>query len=171
MLLSARPFRVGERVKLQGGPLAGEVEGTVSSLGLLYTVLSDGDEDIMVPNSAVLSVAIMPLRDPDSVDLRARLRAGVTPAELQDTLEHRLDVGLLERPKISLEELDGAEVVVRVQATPRVASDGPRLATEILGAVQRLGSMADTEVARSRQTDEPLPPGEQEIVGATRNAD
>lgn len=30
ILLSARPFRVGERVRLQGGNLAGEIEGTVS---------------------------------------------------------------------------------------------------------------------------------------------
>ncbi len=37
VLLSARPFRVGDRVRMQGGPLAGTVEGVVSSLGLLYT--------------------------------------------------------------------------------------------------------------------------------------
>ena len=30
---------VGDRVRLQGGDLAGEMEGTVSSLGLLHTVL------------------------------------------------------------------------------------------------------------------------------------
>ena len=35
VLLSARPFRVGDRVRLQGGGLAGEIEGIVSSLGLL----------------------------------------------------------------------------------------------------------------------------------------
>src|SRR4051794_12218888 len=74
VLLSARPFRVGERVRLQGGGLAGTVEGTVSSLGLLYTVLTQGEEEIMVPNSVVLNVAIVPLREPDAVDMRARLR-------------------------------------------------------------------------------------------------
>ena len=42
VLLSARPFRVGDRVRLQGGPLAGQIEGTVSSLGLLYTTLRAG---------------------------------------------------------------------------------------------------------------------------------
>src|SRR6476661_8737867 len=40
VLLSARPFKVGDRVRFQAGALAGNVEGTVSSLGLLYTVLS-----------------------------------------------------------------------------------------------------------------------------------
>ena len=39
VLLSARPFVVGDRVRLQGGDLAGQIEGVVSSLGLLYTTL------------------------------------------------------------------------------------------------------------------------------------
>ena len=42
VLLSARPFRVGERVRLQGGGLAGKLEGVVSSLGLLYTTFAAG---------------------------------------------------------------------------------------------------------------------------------
>ncbi len=59
VLLSARPFRVGDRVRLQGGPLAGQIEGTVSSLGLLYTNLLTDDGLIMVPNSVVLNVAVL----------------------------------------------------------------------------------------------------------------
>src|SRR6202042_268653 len=50
VLLSARPFRVGERVRLQTGGLAGQTEGVVSSLGLLYTTLARGEDRIMVPN-------------------------------------------------------------------------------------------------------------------------
>ena len=42
VLLSARPFRVGERVRFQAGAVGGSVEGTVSSLGLLYTTLTRG---------------------------------------------------------------------------------------------------------------------------------
>src|SRR3954447_16803649 len=87
VLLSARPFRVGERVRLQGGGIAGTIEGVVSSLGLLYTVLTQGEEDIMVPNSVVLNVAVVPLREPDAVDLRARLRPGVTPQDVQALVE------------------------------------------------------------------------------------
>jgi small conductance mechanosensitive channel len=58
VLLSARPFRVGERVRLQGGPLAGQLEGTVSSLGLLYTTFATEDGSVLVPNSVVLNVAV-----------------------------------------------------------------------------------------------------------------
>lgn len=137
VLLSARPFRVGERVRLQGGGLAGTIEGVVSSLGLLYTVFADGEDEIMVPNNVVLSVAVIPLREPDSVDMRARLRPGVTPSDIQHLLAEELDVPLLDRPEIILEELDGQEVVVRIRATPIAANDGPRLASEILSAVAR----------------------------------
>jgi len=58
VLLSARPFRVGDRVRLQGGPLAGQIEGTVSSQGLLYTTFVTGEGSVMVPNSVVLNVAV-----------------------------------------------------------------------------------------------------------------
>jgi small conductance mechanosensitive channel len=137
VLLSARPFRVGERVRLQGGPLAGQIEGTVSSLGLLYTTFATGEDSIMVPNSVVLNVAVLPLREPDAVNLRARLRAGMTPGDLQTTLEHALQTPLRGAPRITLEELDGEEVVVRIAATPRVAAQGRQLASELLNIVAR----------------------------------
>jgi small conductance mechanosensitive channel len=137
VLLSARPFRVGERVRLQGGPLAGQIEGTVSSLGLLYTTFATGDDSILVPNSVVLNVAVLPLREPEAVNLRARLRAGMTPGDLQEILEKSLQTPLRDVPRITLEELDGAEVVVRIAATPRVASQGRRLASELLSIVSR----------------------------------
>jgi small conductance mechanosensitive channel len=137
VLLSARPFRVGERVRLQGGPLAGQIEGTVSSLGLLYTTFATGDDSIMVPNSVVLNVAVLPLREPEAVNLRARLRAGMSPGDLQEVLEKSLQTPLRGAPRITLEELDGDEVVVRIAATPRVASQGRQLASELLGIVSR----------------------------------
>ena len=137
VLLSARPFRVGDRVRLQGGPLAGQLEGTVSSLGLLYTTFATGDDSIMVPNSVVLNVAVLPIREPEAVNLRARLRPGMTPSDLQELLEKSLQTPLRDAPRITLEELDGAEVVVRIAATPRVASEGRQLASELLGIVSR----------------------------------
>jgi small-conductance mechanosensitive channel len=137
VLLSARPFRVGDRVRLQGGPLAGQVEGTVSSLGLLYTTFATGEDVLMVPNSVVLNVAILPLREPEAVNLRARLRAGMSPGDLQEILEKSLQTPLRDAPRITLEELDGEEVVVRIAATPRTAAQGRQLASELLGIVSR----------------------------------
>jgi small-conductance mechanosensitive channel len=135
VLLSARPFRVGERVRLQGGGIAGQIEGIVSSLGLLYTTFAQGDDHVMIPNSVVLNVAIVPLREPDGVDLRARLAAGVTPLEVQQLLDDGIETPMRDRPQIALEEIDGDVVVVRISATPERPSDGPRLASEVLEAV------------------------------------
>jgi small conductance mechanosensitive channel len=135
VLLSARPFRVGERVRLQGGGIAGQIEGIVSSLGLLYTTFAQGEDHVMIPNSVVLNVAIVPLREPEGVDLRARLPADVTPLEVQELLDSSIRTPVRSQPQITLEELDGDEVVVRISATPERPSDGPRLASEVLEAV------------------------------------
>lgn len=63
VLLSAGPFRVGDRIRLQGGQIAGQIDGTVSSLGLLYTTLATGDGLVNVPNSVVLNVAVVTRRE------------------------------------------------------------------------------------------------------------
>src|SRR5829696_7571836 len=87
VLISARPFRIGDRVRLQGGGLAGQLEGTVASLGLLYVTFAQGEDSIMVPNNVVLTSAVVPLREPAAVDLRARLRPDVKPSEVQQLLQ------------------------------------------------------------------------------------
>jgi small-conductance mechanosensitive channel len=135
VLISARPFRVGERVRLQAGGLAGQIEGVVASLGLLYTTFAQGQDSIMVPNNIVLSAAVVPLREPASVDLRARLRPDVRPSEIQALLEEGITTPLRAEPHIALEEMDHDELIVRVQATPEVDADGPRLADEVLQAL------------------------------------
>jgi small conductance mechanosensitive channel len=133
VLLSARPFRVGERVSLQGGGI--EIEGVVSSLGLLYTTFASGDDAIMVPNSVVLGQAVTPLHEPAGIDLRARLRPGVTPVDVQNMIHDGVKTPIRGEARITLEELDGDEIIVRIAATPERAADGPRLATEVLSAV------------------------------------
>lgn len=138
VLISARPFRVGERVRLQAGGLAGQLEGTVATLGLLYTILTQGDDSIMVPNNVVLSAAVVPLREPAAVDLRARLRPDVRPSQLQALLEESITTPVRNEPHIALEEIDRGEVIMRVAATPLADADGPRLADEVLGAIESL---------------------------------
>ncbi len=134
VLIGVRPFKVGDRVRLQAGGLAGQVEGVVSALGLLYTTFARGGDQIMVPNNVVLSAAVVPLREPASVDLRARLRPDVRPSEVQSMLAG-LETPVRGEPSIVLEELDAQEVIVRIQATPLDDADGPKLADEVLEAV------------------------------------
>ena len=135
VLVNARTFRVGERIRLQGGGLAGSVEGVVTSLGLMYTTLASGADTILVPNSVVLSVAVVPLREPAAVSLRARLRPGSTPAEIEEQLRTTISTPIRGSPSVTLEEVDGDEVVVRIAATPSDPAAGPRLATEVLHAI------------------------------------
>jgi|tagenome__1003787_1003787.scaffolds.fasta_scaffold20821816_1 small conductance mechanosensitive channel len=145
VLISARPFRVGDRVRLQAGGLAGQVEGVVASLGLLYTTFSQGEDSIMVPNNIVLSAAVVPLREPAAVDLRARLRPDVLPSEVQELLEAHVHTPVRAEPHIGLEEVDSNEVVVRIAATPESDGDGPRLADEILAAIAPVTREGDTQ--------------------------
>ena len=139
VLLSTRPFRVGERVRLRGGAMAGNVEGIVSSLGLFYTTLVDGADRIMVPNSVLLQLAVIPLREPERVELRARFSAAVTPSEVQARLGEQISVPLRYPPHVALEELDHDEVVVRILATPQRPGDGATLAGQVLSAVRSDG--------------------------------
>jgi small conductance mechanosensitive channel len=48
-----------------------------------------------------------------------------------------LQTPLRDAPRITLEELDGDEVVVRISATPKVAAEGRHLASELLSIVSR----------------------------------
>ena len=135
LLISSRPFSIGERVRLQAGALAGQVEGTATGFGLMYVTFARGDDTILVPNSTVLMSAIVPLREPASVDLRARLRPEIRPSELQRVLQEHVSVPTRDRPHIAVEEVDDEEVVMRVTATPERDADGPQLADEVVAAI------------------------------------
>lgn len=135
LLLSARPFRVGDRVRFQAGGLAGQVEGVVMSLGLLYVTLAQGEDTILLPNNVAMSSAVVPLREPASVDLLARLKPDVKPSELQAYLEERITIPTRTPPHIAVEEVDDSEVIMRVMATPELDRDGPKLADEVVAAI------------------------------------
>lgn len=147
VMISARPFRVGERVRLLGGNVNGELEATVSSMGMLYTTFMRDGERIMIPNNIVMQLSVMPLHEPTSVDLRARLSSETRLTDIQRLLGDRVSVATRGEPRIDLEEVDGDEVVVRVTATPLKHVDGGTLADEILAAL--------ADVSRSDNGDVP----------------
>src|SRR3954452_3546775 len=137
VLQSTRPFRVGERVRLVGGALAGSLEGTVSSLGLFYTTLSQGADRLKVPNNVLLGLVVVPLREPDKVDVRARFPTDASPRGVEQSLLRSISVPTRYRPSVSLEEIDPEGVTLRVQATPLRPEDGSKLADEVLEALRR----------------------------------
>jgi small conductance mechanosensitive channel len=137
VLLGTRPFQVGQRVRLVGGALAGSLEGIVSSLGLFYTTLISGADRTMVPNNMVLNLAVVPLTEPERVELRARFSPDTTPSDVQELLAHSVTVPMRYPPDVTLEELDRDELVVRIVAAPTDPADGARLASEVLAAVRQ----------------------------------
>jgi small-conductance mechanosensitive channel len=136
VLLTARPFRVGQRIRFQAGAIGGQIEGVVSSLGLLYTSVARGDDRLMIPNNMVLAAVVIPLREPDSIDVKVRLSAGIPPSKAQEILDNSISTSTRQPAQVLLEEIDGDEVVVRVQATPSRASEGAQLADEIIAALR-----------------------------------
>jgi small-conductance mechanosensitive channel len=151
VLLSARPFRLGERVRFQAGALAGGADGVVASLGLLYTTLSRGDERIMIPNTLVLASAIVPLREPDPVDVRVTLSSSIRPSHIQAILDSNVTTPTRKAPSVLLEEISGDSIVVRVQAVPERHSDGAKLADEVIAAlVSVTGEHSSVDVAAPR---------------------
>jgi len=157
VLLTTRPFQVGQRIKLRGGSMAGEVDGIVSSLGLFYTTLITDGERTMIPNALIMMLAVIPISEPERVELRARFNADVTPQRLQRMIEKAVTVPLRSRPQVQLEELDGDEVTVMITAVPLNPADGSKLASDVLNAVR------DSDLdGKPDAYDLPTPTAEQE---------
>ena len=145
VLLSARPFTVGDRVRFAGFGM--DVEGTVTGHGLLYVTMHDGDDLVLVPNNTALTMSVRPIREPAAVDMRARLPQDVDPEEVQARVSEALSVETREAPHVALEEFDGDEVVVRIKATPENSAEGAALAREVLRAVTDMSPPEDRAAA------------------------
>ncbi|MBN8866210.1 MAG: mechanosensitive ion channel family protein [Solirubrobacterales bacterium] len=153
VLQSTRPFRVGERVRLTGGPLAGSVEGTVSSLGLFYISILKGQDRMMIPNSILLNLAVEPLREPDSIDLRARFDSHLSPATVQDMLRQAITVPTLRPPRIEIEEVDRDEVLLRISATPTNPGDGAKLAEQVVSVTRGTFEYEKPDLSGRRESE------------------
>jgi len=58
VLLLSRPFQVGDMIVLRSGALSGQLEGTVTEIGITYLRLDTGNGPVLVPNSQVLAAAV-----------------------------------------------------------------------------------------------------------------
>ena len=94
VLLSARPFRVGDRIRAHAGGVAGTVEWSRTTWSW--------------------SAAVVPLREPDGVDLRARLDAEISPSDVDRllrqavTVETRADPELADEVVAALDQVSNA---------------------------------------------------------------
>jgi small-conductance mechanosensitive channel len=58
VLLLSRPFQVGDAILLRSGALSGQLEGTVTEIGITYLRLDTGNGVVLLPNSQVLAAAV-----------------------------------------------------------------------------------------------------------------
>ncbi|MCW2495904.1 mechanosensitive ion channel family protein [Jatrophihabitans sp.] len=64
VLLFARPYVPGQYVRIRTGGLGGPFEGTITSSGLMYTVIETTEGPVSLPNSGLLAAAIGPVPVP-----------------------------------------------------------------------------------------------------------
>ena len=77
VLLFARPFVVGEAIRLRAGALGGVLDGTVTEIGITYVRLDTGGSVMAIPNSQVLNAVIGPIPPPGEDD--APVQAVIVP--------------------------------------------------------------------------------------------
>jgi small-conductance mechanosensitive channel len=61
VLMLAHPFRVGDTIRLRAGALGGQLDGTVTEIGITYVRLDTGGSIMSVPNSQVLNAVVGPV--------------------------------------------------------------------------------------------------------------
>jgi small conductance mechanosensitive channel len=83
----------------------------------------------------VLAAVVVPVREPSSVDVRVRLTSGIRVVQVQELLDEQISTPTRSPATVLLQEVDGDDLVVRVQATPERAADGAKLADEIIGVL------------------------------------
>jgi small-conductance mechanosensitive channel len=66
VLQFARPFQVGDAIRLRAGALGGTLDGTVVDVGITYVRIDVGGSVMAVPNSQVLNAVIGPIPPEDN---------------------------------------------------------------------------------------------------------
>jgi len=61
VLMLARPFKVGDAIRLRAGALGGPLDGTVTDIGITYVRVDTGHGVVSVPNSQVLNAVVGPI--------------------------------------------------------------------------------------------------------------
>ena len=67
VLQFARPFRVGDAIRLRAGALGGTLDGTVTDIGITYVRVDVGSTVMLVPNAQVLNAVVGPI-PPEATD-------------------------------------------------------------------------------------------------------
>jgi len=83
------------------------------------------------------------------------LSSGVRPTHVQAILDTEVDTPTRTPPSVLLEEIDGEEVVVPIQATPERSEEGAKLADEIIAALASVTGEHELQSDGPAQNDGP----------------
>lgn len=83
ILLFTRPYVPGERIRVKAGALGGELIGTVTSVGLVYTTLATADGPLNIPNGGLLGAAVGPAPEPSPQEARDEREVATAQAAAQ----------------------------------------------------------------------------------------
>ena len=61
VLVFARPFNVGDAIRLRAGALGGTLDGIVTDIGITYVRFDTGGSVVSIPNSQVLNAVVGPI--------------------------------------------------------------------------------------------------------------
>jgi hypothetical protein len=142
VLMVARPYRVGSPLRLRGAALGNvEYEGTVVDLGALYTTLvTASGETLRLPNSSVVSSAVVTGEAPLQAEVELELPWGTPLHPIHRALQQRL--GEQRQLTILPSHLrlgEGGRLLCRVQVRSALPVDRTWLADALREAVE-LGS-------------------------------
>jgi small-conductance mechanosensitive channel len=75
VLMFARPFRVGDAIRLRAGALGGTLDGTVVDIGITYVRLVSDGNVMAVPNAQVLNAVVGPIPPPNGSTVQPTVAA------------------------------------------------------------------------------------------------
>jgi small-conductance mechanosensitive channel len=67
VLLFARPFQVGDAIRLRAGALGGTLDGIVTDIGITYVRFDTAGSVMSIPNSQVLNAVVGPIPPPEEL--------------------------------------------------------------------------------------------------------
>ncbi|HEY2791756.1 MAG TPA: mechanosensitive ion channel family protein [Micromonosporaceae bacterium] len=105
VLLFARPYVPGQRIRVMAGAINGPHQGVIVSAGLLYTTLQTEDGPLNIPNSALMAAAVGPAEgQPERDDYESDASAGASAGDDQAQKSRDLATAIAESRAVSHEQ-------------------------------------------------------------------
>lgn len=144
VLMFARPYRVGDSIRLRG-PIGGSVEfeGTVVDMGALYTTLRTATgETLKLPNSGVVTSALVMGEAPLQAEVEVEMPPNTSLKPVEEMVRKRLGqpgAWISIRPQ-TLKALDQTTLVCKVEVRSQTPVEPMALAEALIEALGQSGA-------------------------------